>query len=61
MAKKKEAEKFINVKDYALSHGLQDNGNKPASLLKAINAIEQEYGILDIFSLGEVVVAKVGK
>ena len=60
MAKKKE-DRFINVKDYAMAHGLQDNGNKPASLLKAINAIEQEYGILDIFSLGEVVVAKVGK
>ena len=60
MAKKKE-DRFINVKDYALSHGLQDNGNKPASLLKAINAIEQEHGILDIFSLGEVIIAKVGK
>lgn len=51
--------KFVNIKDYAVENGIQDNSDKAGSLLKAINAIDKEYGIVNLFALGEFYVAEV--
>ena len=59
IVKKEFIEKFIDVKKYAVENSLQDNSDKPTSLLKAINHIESNYGIVDLYSIGEVVIARI--
>lgn len=51
--------KFIDVKDYAAKNGLLNNSNKNESVVKALNSIDEVYGIVDIYGLGELIVARI--
>jgi hypothetical protein len=52
-------DKIINVKDYAVKNGLLDNSDKPGTILKALNAIDREFGIIDVWGLGENVFVRI--
>lgn len=51
--------KFMDVKDYAAKNGILNNSDKHGSIIKAINSIDETYGILDIYGLGELIVARI--
>lgn len=51
--------KIIDVRAYAVENKLNDNSDKARSLVRALNEIDRTYGIVDVWAVGEIVVARI--
>lgn len=54
-----DKDKILNVQEYATKHGIMNNFDKAGSIVKALNMIDQELGLVDVWAVGESVVCKV--